>query len=55
MTTTYGDRFNVTLDWVELFEGLPLDESTGRLKTTDSDGNFKTNKLKQSNLLYLNR
>ena len=40
MTTTYGDRYNVTLDWVELFEGLPLDPATGRLKTTDDDGNY---------------
>lgn len=40
MTTTYGDRYNVTLDWVELFDGLPLDPSTGRLKTTDDDGNY---------------
>ena len=40
MTTTYGDRYNVTLDWVELFEGLPLDPATGRLKTTDADGNY---------------
>lgn len=39
MTTTYGDRFNVTLDWVELFDGLPLDEQ-GRIKTTDDDGNY---------------
>lgn len=36
MTTTYGDRYNVTLDWVELFEGLPIDETTGRLKTTEN-------------------
>lgn len=40
MTTTYGDRFNVTLDWVELFDGLPLDPKTGRLKTTDEEGNY---------------
>ncbi len=40
MTTTYGDRYNVTLDWVELFDGLPLDPATGHLKTTDDDGNY---------------
>ena len=40
MTTTYGDRYNVTLDWVELFDGLPLDPATGRLKTTDNNGNY---------------
>jgi len=40
MTTTYGDRYNVTLDWVELFDGLPLDPVTGHLKTVDEDGNY---------------
>lgn len=40
MTTTYGDRYNVTLDWVELFDGLPLDPATGRLKTTDANGKY---------------
>lgn len=40
MTTTYGDRYNVTLDWVELFEGLPLDPATGHLKTVDDNGNY---------------
>ncbi len=40
MTTTYGDRYNVTLDWVELFDGLPLDPATGHLKTVDDDGNY---------------
>lgn len=40
MTSTYGDRYNVTLDWVELFEGLPIDPATGRLKTTDDNGNY---------------
>lgn len=40
MTTTYGDRYNVTLDWVELFDGLPIDPATGRLKTTDANGNY---------------
>lgn len=40
MTTTYGDRYNVTLDWVELFDGLPLDPATGHLKTVDDEGNY---------------
>ena len=40
MTSTYGDRYNVTLDWVELFDGLPLDETTGRLKTVDDENNY---------------
>lgn len=40
MTTTYGHRYNVTLDWVELFDGLPLHRNTGRLKTTDDEGNY---------------
>lgn len=40
MTSTYGDRYNVTLDWVELFDGLPLEPSTGYLKTTDDNGNY---------------
>lgn len=40
MTSTYGDRFNPTLDWVELFDGLPIDPATGKLKTTDDDGNY---------------
>lgn len=40
MTTTYGDRFNPTLDWVELFDGLPIDPATGYLKTTDDNGKY---------------
>jgi len=40
MTTTYGDRYNATLDWVELFDGLPIDPSTGKLKTVDDEGNY---------------
>jgi starch-binding outer membrane protein, SusD/RagB family len=40
MTTTYGDRYNITLDWVELFDGLPIDPLTGKLKTVDNDGNY---------------
>lgn len=42
MTSTYGGRYNVTLDWVELFDGLPIDSETGRLKTTDNNGNYIT-------------
>ena len=37
---SYGGRYFVPLDWVELFDGLPLDSETGHLKTTDDDGNF---------------
>lgn len=37
---SYGGRYFVPLDWVELFDGLPLDPETGHLKTTDDDGNF---------------
>lgn len=40
MTSTYGDRYNVTLDWVELFDGLPLDAATGRIKTVDDNNNY---------------
>ena len=40
MTSTYGDRFNPTLDWVELFDGLPVNPATGKLTTTDADGNY---------------
>jgi hypothetical protein len=40
MTTTYGDRYNATLDWVELFDGLPTDPATGHIKTTDNEGNY---------------
>ena len=39
MTTTYGDRFNPTLDYVELFDGLPKN-AKGQLKTTDDQGNY---------------
>lgn len=39
-TGGYGNRYFVPLDWVELFDGLPIDETTGRMKTTDSDGNY---------------
>ena len=40
MTTSYGGRFNVTLDWVELFDELPLDPATGWLKTVDNSNNY---------------
>jgi len=39
MTSTYGDRFNPTLDYVELFDGLPKN-AKGQLKTTDDKGNY---------------
>jgi hypothetical protein len=39
MTTTYGDRFNPTLDWVELFDGLPLD-ANGHFSAFDSEGYY---------------
>jgi hypothetical protein len=34
---TNGGRFGVTLDWVELFDGLPIDPATGWLKTVDAN------------------
>ena len=39
MTTTYGGRLGITLDWIELFDGLPLD-ATGRFSAFDADGNY---------------
>ena len=39
MVTEGGDRFNPTLDWVELFDGLPLDEK-GNFHAFDKDGNY---------------
>ena len=36
----YGNRYFVPLDWVELFDGLPIDPATGYLKTTDDEGNY---------------
>ncbi|MDR0540975.1 MAG: RagB/SusD family nutrient uptake outer membrane protein [Dysgonamonadaceae bacterium] len=39
-SSTYGGRFGVTLDWVELFDGLPIDPATGRLKTTNASNNY---------------
>jgi hypothetical protein len=40
MASTYGGRFGVTLDWVELFDGLPVDPATGRMKTTDASNYY---------------
>ena len=40
MASTYGGRFMVPLDWVELFDGLPLDPATGYLKTTNDDDEY---------------
>jgi hypothetical protein len=41
MTITYGGRFaGPTLDWVELFDGLPLNPTTGRFNGLDTDGNY---------------
>ena len=37
--TTYGDRFNPTLDWVELFDGLPLNEA-GHFAAFDENGYY---------------
>ena len=39
MVTEGGDRYNPTLDWVELFDGLPLDEK-GNFYAFDKDGNY---------------
>ncbi|MDR0572432.1 MAG: RagB/SusD family nutrient uptake outer membrane protein [Tannerella sp.] len=39
MCTEGGDRFNPTLDWVELFDGLPLDEK-GNFSAFDENGNY---------------
>ncbi|MDR1202265.1 MAG: RagB/SusD family nutrient uptake outer membrane protein [Tannerellaceae bacterium] len=39
MVTEGGDRFNPTLDWVELFDGLPLDDN-GHFSAFDTDGNY---------------
>jgi hypothetical protein len=40
MASTYGGRFGVTLDWVELFGGLPVDPVTGWLKTVDANNYY---------------
>ncbi|MDR0349114.1 MAG: RagB/SusD family nutrient uptake outer membrane protein [Tannerella sp.] len=39
MCSEGGDRFNPTLDWVELFDGLPLNEK-GNFSAFDADGNY---------------
>ena len=39
MCSEGGDRFNPTLDWVELFDGLPLNEE-GHFSALDKDGNY---------------
>ena len=39
MATEGGDRLNPTLDWVELFDGLPLDDR-GYFNAFDADGNY---------------
>lgn len=39
MATTYGDRFNPTLDWVELFDGLPLNNE-GHFSAFDANGSY---------------
>ena len=40
MTVYSGNRYSVTLDWIELFDELPLDPATGRLKTVDNNNNY---------------
>lgn len=40
MTSTYGDRFCPTLDYVELFDGLPKN-AKGQLNTLNADGSYK--------------
>jgi hypothetical protein len=40
MTTTYGDRYNPTLDWVELFDGLPINPATGHFSAFDDNGDY---------------
>ena len=39
LTTTYGGRYGVPLDWVELFDGLPMDE-LGHFSAFDEEGNY---------------
>lgn len=39
LTTTYGGRYGVPLDWVELFDGLPLNDE-GHFSAFDEDGNY---------------
>lgn len=40
LTTTYGGRYGVPLDWVELFDGLPLNEE-GHFSAFDEDGYYR--------------
>jgi hypothetical protein len=40
LTTTYGGRYGVPLDWVELFDGLPLNEE-GHFSAFDEDGHYR--------------
>lgn len=40
LTSTYGDRFCPTLDYVELFDGLPKN-AKGQLNTLNADGTYK--------------
>ncbi|RZF58701.1 RagB/SusD family nutrient uptake outer membrane protein [Sphingobacterium corticibacterium] len=39
MTSDYGDRYNITLDYVELFDGLPKNEK-GQLNTLHPNGTY---------------
>jgi hypothetical protein len=39
MASEGGDRFNPTLDWVELFDGLPLD-ANGHFNAFDANGHY---------------
>lgn len=39
ISNQYGSQCNFTLDFVELFDGLPMD-SKGHLKTVDDDGHY---------------
>ncbi len=37
----WGGRYMVTLDWVELFDGMDKDPETGHLQVLDEDGFYK--------------
>ena len=39
MTTTYGGRLGIPLDWIELFDGLPLD-AIGHFSAFDANGDY---------------
>jgi hypothetical protein len=39
MVTTYGSRFQPRLDWVELFDGVPLD-AEGKFQDVDVNGDY---------------